>query len=809
VDRVLGARFALGRRLGRGATAETFVAQDVDAGDACVVKVFDDATRAATDEFGHLLSLAHRSVVRVRHVGRAADGRAFLVTDLVPGAPLASLASLADEAERRRAFSRAARDLADALAHLHARGVVHGDVCSANVRFDAAGRAVLLDFGLSGPTIGGGARGGARGTLGYAAPEALTGARTPASDLFGLGATLFEAWTGATPFGRGLPAAQRMLTTRAPKLSSVRGGLGDAWDTLVERLLDPEPRRRPASARELLREIGRAVGGAGTSTEADLGVPYPEGDPLEGLVVGRAAERARLRLALERLAEGGATRGVVAIVGAPGSGRRTLIEGAARELAVSIAAGLVPDVDVVRGDVAELERLTGAGALAPLEPSDDVARAVQQRLARLAEALELRAVARPVVAFLAEGPLADALASLAAGALPSGRVLLVVPTSASVERAFAENVVLPPLAPEDVEELVTRAMSGEPVAPTATEALVTAGRGHAALVAVLARRLVAGLRAGADIGLPPGLALDAPGTDLDSVLARDFASMPLAAREVVVAVALAGERARGLTAFDDAAWRAAIVRARDAGWLRRGDGGDGGDVLASRAHVTIALGALATPAFADLARRAAETLTDADPRRADALVALGRRAEAAALLRALAARADGDGEPERAASWLEEAAALAPGALTAREHVVRAGGLGALGRYADAARALDAAAGCAAGPADRALVADSRAWLLARTGDLPGASAVLEEALGAAHEAGDAATSASLRARLGRLLVTAGRFADALVVLEREGVDAASPLAVEATILALAYQGDVAAARARLASPAGARALAA
>ena len=68
--------------------------------------------------------------------------------------------------------------------------------------------------------------GRACGTLGYAAPEALTGARTPASDSFALGATLYEAWSGAPPFGRGLPAVQRMLTGRAPPLSSVRAGAG-------------------------------------------------------------------------------------------------------------------------------------------------------------------------------------------------------------------------------------------------------------------------------------------------------------------------------------------------------------------------------------------------------------------------------------------------------------------------------------------------------------------------------------------------------------------------------------------------------
>ena len=422
-------RFVLDRRLEGGSSAETYAAHDTAAGGPCVVKLFHAGTPMALDEFRHLLSLAHPSVVRVRYVGRASDSRVFLVTEFVPGASIGSVATVLDEAERRQGFERAARELADALAHLHARGIVHGDVCSANVRFDAAGRAVLLDFGLSGPPLAAGAGGGARGTLGYAAPEALTGARTPAGDIFGLGVTLFEAWTGATPFGRGLPAAQRMLTARAPRLSSVRPGLGDTWDGIVERLLASDARQRPASARELLREIDRVRSGAATSTEADLAVPYPEGDPLEGLVVGRAAESARVRLALERVAEGVALRGVVAVVGAPGSGRRTLIDGAARDLAVAVAAGVIPDVELLRGDLAVLERLVGCDEPRPsTDAGADEARALQERLAHLGDALEQRAAARPVVALLDEGPVSDALATFWAGAAPSGRVLLVVPT---------------------------------------------------------------------------------------------------------------------------------------------------------------------------------------------------------------------------------------------------------------------------------------------------------------------------------------------------------------------------------------------
>ncbi len=218
---------------------------------ACVIKLFAEGSRGrrfALAEFRGLETLNHPSVVRLRDIGRLDDGRLYLVTDRIVGPGIEGIATIADEGERRSLFARAALDLASALAHLHARGIVHGDVCPANVRMaavdGAAPRAVLIDFGLAGPPRPG--DGAARGTLGYAAPEALTGARTPAADLFALGATLFEAWSGTPPFGRGLAAAERMLAGPAPPLSSVRRG--------ARRRLGRAPRAAPR------RRCGRAAG---------------------------------------------------------------------------------------------------------------------------------------------------------------------------------------------------------------------------------------------------------------------------------------------------------------------------------------------------------------------------------------------------------------------------------------------------------------------------------------------------------------------------------------------------------------------
>ena len=126
-------------------------------------------------------------------------------------------------------------------------------------------------------------------------------------------------------------------------------GLGEGWDRLIARLLAADPGERPASAREVLREVIRLSAGADTPAEVDLGVPYPEGDPLAGIFVGRRAERAALRGILDRLAEGASPVSTLVLAGAPGAGRRALFDVVAREVTVAGTAGTSPAVHFWRG----------------------------------------------------------------------------------------------------------------------------------------------------------------------------------------------------------------------------------------------------------------------------------------------------------------------------------------------------------------------------------------------------------------------------------------------------------------------------
>ncbi len=158
--------------------------------------------------------------------------------------------------------------LCDALGHAHARGVVHRDVKPQNVMVVAepaagAGFAKLADFGVAHVASGDPLTnpGDVIGTLAYMAPEqAEGGAVTPASDVYSLALTLYEAWTGTNPLrGRGLAATVRRLGSPLPSLGSRRRDLPLELCDAIDAALDPDPELRPAPS-ELRAALAQAAG---------------------------------------------------------------------------------------------------------------------------------------------------------------------------------------------------------------------------------------------------------------------------------------------------------------------------------------------------------------------------------------------------------------------------------------------------------------------------------------------------------------------------------------------------------------------
>ena len=270
---LVAGRYLLQRRLGRGGAKDVWLAHDLtlDRGVALARVSGPGAWERLRREARLTARLGgHRHIVTVHDVFDD-EGTPCLVARYMTGG------SLSDRLERApggrlqpQDAIRAGREIAAALAHAHAHGVVHRDVKPDNVWVDAEGEAALGDFGVA---MADGESGPSAGTPRYAAPEQLAGdAVTPRTDLFSLGVTLYELLTGQRPFA----ATDRFRMRPPAPPSSLAPGIPEALDALVLSLLAHDPSDRPADADAVaaaLAELGgsprcpRAWSGARPSCE--------------------------------------------------------------------------------------------------------------------------------------------------------------------------------------------------------------------------------------------------------------------------------------------------------------------------------------------------------------------------------------------------------------------------------------------------------------------------------------------------------------------------------------------------------------
>ncbi|MBX3466691.1 MAG: serine/threonine protein kinase [Planctomycetes bacterium] len=256
-------RFIVEAELGRGGMGVVYRALDPASGARVAVKVLLHAEAEDLLRFereARLLAQArHPAVVSLLELGREQGGRPFVALELVEGESLA--ARLARGPLPPREAVRLLEPVARALAHAHARGVVHRDVKPENVLIDRDGRAKLSDFGLARRTDAGASRltatGMILGTPAYMAPEQAAG--DPAdgrADVWGLGATLHAAVTGAPPFGAraGVLDSLRAVLEDPVVAPSARGvELPPDVEAVLMACLARDPARRFATADALCR----------------------------------------------------------------------------------------------------------------------------------------------------------------------------------------------------------------------------------------------------------------------------------------------------------------------------------------------------------------------------------------------------------------------------------------------------------------------------------------------------------------------------------------------------------------------------
>lgn len=205
-------------------------------------------------------SLRHARCQRILSLARD-PSHVYIAYEYIPGRTLRE-ALRAKELSHRDAAEIAAQ-ICDALAHAHAKGIIHRDVKPSNVLLAEVGTidVRLLDFGLAQmrefDTLTN--HGDIPGTLAYISPERLLGQpATPAADVWGVGVVLWEALAGHHPFWDGdLAEASRRIQEGPPALETIRPELPKQLLQTVARALTANPARRP-SARDLAREL-RAI----------------------------------------------------------------------------------------------------------------------------------------------------------------------------------------------------------------------------------------------------------------------------------------------------------------------------------------------------------------------------------------------------------------------------------------------------------------------------------------------------------------------------------------------------------------------
>lgn len=271
--------YTLERTLASGGMGVVFLARREDPRRTVALKMiqlgYDEeaSVRRFRTEVSVLAALTHPGIAQVYESGVHVDGPRSLPWFAMEYVERAR--TILDDARERRLGDGDRVDLVRqvlaAVAHGHAKGVVHRDLKPDNILVDESGRAKVIDFGVARAT-GADVRastaltrtGTILGTLAYMSPEQLSGrpdqvdART---DVYALGVVLYELLCGAHPFELerlSLPEAARRVTETAPRRpSAMRKDVPRDLETIVSKALEREPERRYESATAFARDLER------------------------------------------------------------------------------------------------------------------------------------------------------------------------------------------------------------------------------------------------------------------------------------------------------------------------------------------------------------------------------------------------------------------------------------------------------------------------------------------------------------------------------------------------------------------------
>ncbi|MDX2260389.1 MAG: serine/threonine-protein kinase [Gemmatimonadales bacterium] len=251
----LAGQWSLERELGRGGMATVYLARDVSLDRPVAIKVLSAAHAADPGmrarfarEAVTSARLSHPHIVPTYAVAEAA-GRPYLVMGYIDGESLAQRLHRTGPMPLAEG-ERVIREVAWALGHAHATGVLHRDVTLDNILLErSTGRAVLVDFGIAG-LIDGEGDGTLLGTPAYLAPEVIQGEpASRASDLYALATVAWATFAGRLPYHGGDSASVllQQVTAPVPSLASAAPALPRRIVAAIEGALVKQPDARPVT----------------------------------------------------------------------------------------------------------------------------------------------------------------------------------------------------------------------------------------------------------------------------------------------------------------------------------------------------------------------------------------------------------------------------------------------------------------------------------------------------------------------------------------------------------------------------------
>jgi eukaryotic-like serine/threonine-protein kinase len=282
--------YAIVDPLGSGGMGEVYRARDTRLGREVAVKVLPEPVASSADALSRferearaVAALSHPNILSLFDFGQV-DGTVYAVTELLKGETLRE--RLVRERFSERKAVEIGTSIAEGLAAAHAAGIVHRDLKPENVFLTSDGRVKILDFGLarvespgettdatSAPTTPAPTEPGVvMGTAGYISPEQIRGRPADArSDIFALGAVLYEMFTGKRAFtgattGESLAS---ILRDQPPEVSRSVPAVSPALDRLVARCLEKNPDERFQSARDLAYALKESASGSAAVSGAE------------------------------------------------------------------------------------------------------------------------------------------------------------------------------------------------------------------------------------------------------------------------------------------------------------------------------------------------------------------------------------------------------------------------------------------------------------------------------------------------------------------------------------------------------------